>query len=289
MTTLTGHGYEIHRTIFNSDEIDLLKSEADRIANEASSACVRHLRDRSITFRELSFAGKIHALLSTEDLRPVRSILFDKTPTENWPVAGRRDLTSCTNSQAACEGYGPWSVKDGIPHVQPPVELLKTMVTARIHLDPTNSENGALMLIPGSHLHGRLSQSAIVELTADAADICECDRGDVLLMSPLILHSCRLAALQRFNHRPQHIPINRRRIIKIHPIPFRPRQMREIPVKMIETQVRRLIAKTTRQFRRQPGFTGSTTSHYSDQSHILHAVFIYQTAPLPSIFRFRFI
>ena len=135
-------------------------------------------------------------------LQSIRSILFDKTPSENWPVGWHQDLTICTKSEAACEGYGPWSVKDGIPHVQPPVELLKSMVTARIHLDPTDSTNGALMVVPGSHLDGRIPPSSIAGRTPGNAHICECDPGDILLMSPLILHSSRRSTAP-----------NRRRII----------------------------------------------------------------------------
>lgn len=202
MTSLKQHGYSIHRGLFGNDEIELLRREADGVAIEAGSACVRHLRDRSDIFRKLSLKAKIYDLLPGQDLRPVRSILFDKTHSENWPVAWHQDLTICTESEAPCEGYGPWSIKEGIPHVQPPLELLKAMVTVRIHLDPTDSNNGALMVIPGSHLHGRLSLSAIAGLTPDVAHICECDPGDVLLMSPLILHSSRRSIIP-----------NRRRII----------------------------------------------------------------------------
>jgi ectoine hydroxylase-related dioxygenase (phytanoyl-CoA dioxygenase family) len=189
--SLTHHGYQIHRGIFGDEETDFLRREADRIASQAGSACVRHLNDLSATFRELSVSNKISALLGDAKLQPVRSILFDKTPTENWPVAWHQDLTICTKAQADCEGYGPWSVKDGVHHVQPPISLLEQMVTLRIHLDPADSDNGALRVTPGSHRHGRLSSSSIAELTASEAHTCECQPGDVLLMSPLILHSSK--------------------------------------------------------------------------------------------------
>jgi len=210
MNSLAQNGYQIHRGVFGDDEIELLRREADRVASEAGTACVRHLSDRSIVFRDLSLKAKISGLLTGQDLQPVRSILFDKTPSENWPVAWHQDLTICTKSQADCDGYGPWSLKDGIPHVQPPIALLESMVTARIHLDPTDSNNGALMLIPGSHLHGRLSPSDIARLTPDAAHICECQPGDVLLMSPLILHSSRRSIIPNrrrilhFEYAPSH-------------------------------------------------------------------------------------
>ena len=202
MNYLAQNGYEIHRGVFGDDEIEPLRQEADRVASEAATACVRHLRDRSDIFRDLSLREKISNLLPGQDLRPVRSILFDKTPSENWPVAWHQDLTICTKSQVDCDGYGPWSIKDGIPHVQPPIALLETMVTARIHLDPTDSKNGALMVIPGSHLHGRIPPSSIADFTSSPAHICECHPGDVLLMSPLILHASRRSELP-----------NRRRII----------------------------------------------------------------------------
>ena len=189
MNSLIRHGFQMHPGVFAEDEILALRHEADRVAADAGSACVRHLRDHSGMFRELARSSKILSLLSDPDLQPVRSILFDKTPSENWPVAWHQDLTICTKTEIACEGYGPWSIKDGVPHVQPPVDLLKKMVTVRIHLDPTDADNGALRVIPESHLHGRLNPASITDFAAAKPHTCECHPGDVLLMSPLILHS----------------------------------------------------------------------------------------------------
>jgi ectoine hydroxylase-related dioxygenase (phytanoyl-CoA dioxygenase family) len=202
MSTLARQGYEIHRGALRMDEIETLRHEADRVAADAGSACVRHLLVRSSMFRDLARSPIILNLLSNPDLQPVRSILFDKTPSENWPVAWHQDLTICTQAETPCEGYGPWSVKDGVPHVQPPVKLLMQMVTVRIHLDPTDADNGALRVIPDSHLCGRLDPASITELTASKQHTCKCHPGDVLLMSPLILHSS-----------PRSASPNRRRII----------------------------------------------------------------------------
>ncbi len=184
-------GYEIHRSIFSLPEIQNLRKEADRIAQLAESACVRHLGKRSNLFNRLSLSPKLISLFPYPDFTPVRSILFDKTPEENWPVAWHQDLTICVIEKTDCENYGPWSVKDGIPHVQPPVALLNRMVTARIHLDPTGADNGALSIVPGSHLLGKLASEKIPELATESSILCECQPGDVLLMSPLILHSSK--------------------------------------------------------------------------------------------------
>lgn len=190
MNSLIRQGFEIRPAVFTEDEILALRQEADRVAAEAGSACVRRLRDRSGMFAELSESPKLMALLPS-GLPPVRSILFDKTEAANWPVAWHQDLTISVAEEVPCENYGPWSVKDGIPHVQPPVSLLNSMVTARIHLDPTGADNGALIVAPRSHHLGKLDAESIASLASEPAFICECQPGDVLIMSPLLLHSSK--------------------------------------------------------------------------------------------------
>ncbi|WP_395742280.1 phytanoyl-CoA dioxygenase family protein [Prosthecobacter sp.] len=121
---------------------------------------------------------------------PVRGIYFDKRPEMNWLVAWHQDLTLALREQAEVPGFGPWSVKDGVPHVQPPVRLLEQMLTARLHLDDTDAENGALKVIPGTHRSGRLSAEAIRGWRETRDEIlCEARAGDVLLMRPLLLHA----------------------------------------------------------------------------------------------------
>jgi len=167
-----------------------LRAEADLVASYAESACVRHLRSRSRIFNALGVSEFIYTLIPN-DLRPVRSILFDKTADENWPVAWHQDLTITVLEERQIPGYGPWSYKDGSPHVQPPISLLQNMVTIRFHLDDTPATNGALRVIPGSHRCGRIPPSALAELEKADEVICECMAGDALFMSPLLLHSSR--------------------------------------------------------------------------------------------------
>ena len=79
---------------------------------------------------------------------PVRAIYFDKSPDANWGVAWHQDLTLALRARVEVAGFGPWSTKDGIPHVQPPVELLQQMLTIRLHLDDAGTSNGALRVLP---------------------------------------------------------------------------------------------------------------------------------------------
>lgn len=181
-------GYEIVSGLFPAEEIEILRIEADRVASQAQSVCVRHLSARSDVFRKLALSEKLLNLIP-EEFFPVRSILFDKTPAQNWPVLWHQDLTIAVSEEADAEGYGPWSVKECVVHVQPPVALLERMITLRIHLDETSAENGALKVIPGSHRRGLIPPDSISDLVPGSEVVCECSAGDVLLMSPLILHS----------------------------------------------------------------------------------------------------
>ncbi len=181
-------GYEIHRKVICHDRLEILRQEADRVADQAGKACVRHLRSHSTLFDSLSTSEELLSLLP-KGMHPVRSILFDKTESENWPVPWHQDLTIAVVAEKQIEGYRPWSHKDSSPHVQPPVSLLESMITIRLHLDETTATNGALRVIPQSHNKGKLSTLALRDYNKEEAITCTCSPGDALLMSPLILHS----------------------------------------------------------------------------------------------------
>lgn len=152
----------------------------------------------------------VHALANSERLlqivrpclpaepRPVRAIYFDKSPGENWLVTWHQDLTIAVDDRVEVTGFGPWSVKDGVPHVQPPAELLEQMVTLRLHLDDADAANGALRVLSGSHRHGRLAAGQIQNLREAGGEVlCAARAGDALLMRPLILHASGKSTSER--------------------------------------------------------------------------------------------
>ena len=120
----------------------------------------------------------------------VRALFFDKNAEANWKVAWHQDLTICVRERMDAAGFGPWSMKEGVPHVQPPVEILERMVTLRLHLDDCDQSNGALRVLPGSHLGGKLSAAAIENWRRGTPErVCATARGEVLAMRPLLLHA----------------------------------------------------------------------------------------------------
>jgi len=96
------------------------------------------------------------------------------------------------------DGYGAWSVKDSIPHVRPPREVLEQMLTVRLHLDCCDSGNGPLRVIPGSHQGGIFSPDAIQRKQNETAEkVCCVERGGCVVISPLLLHASAKAIRPR--------------------------------------------------------------------------------------------
>lgn len=151
-----------------------LLEECPEIRKFASSPSVRHL---------------VEPVLGTECF-PVRGILFDKVPEANWKVPWHQDVTIAVQNRIDAGGFGPWSTKADVLHVQSPAAVLNKMLSLRLHLDPCREENGALRLIPGSHRQGRIAEELIPAIReASPEHVCVVGAGDVLLMRPLLLHA----------------------------------------------------------------------------------------------------
>jgi len=124
----------------------------------------------------------------------VRTTLFDKTDVANWKVPWHQDVTIAVRERRDTDGYGPWSQKEGVVHVQPPTPVLEGMVTVRIHLDACPLTNGPLRVMPGTHHLGRIHQNNAPEhVDEDAAVTCIAEAGEALVMRPLLLHASSAA------------------------------------------------------------------------------------------------
>ena len=120
----------------------------------------------------------------------VRGIYFDKTPEANWKVPYHQDLSIAVKQKREVAGFGPWSEKAGVVHVQPPTEILQAMLTTRLHLDACDAGNGVLRVLPRTHRLGKLSAPQIARQRQTGAEIaCAVPRGGALLMRPLLLHA----------------------------------------------------------------------------------------------------
>lgn len=154
---------------------------------------VRNLLDVAPEIRALAQSPEICTLIGTilgDKPMPVRGILFDKIPNANWKVPWHQDVTITVQEKVEAEGFGPWSIKADVLHVQPPAYVLENMISLRIHLDRCGEENGALRVLPGSHLYGRISGDRIAMIRSEVVEhVCAVGVGGALLMRPLLLHA----------------------------------------------------------------------------------------------------
>jgi ectoine hydroxylase-related dioxygenase (phytanoyl-CoA dioxygenase family) len=176
-------------------------SKADALVSVGGRGGARALFERLPKIRTLAMQASVRGPAATvlgPDCFPVRSLLFDKTPTANWKVVWHQDLTIAVRARRDVEGYGPWSSKAGIPHVQPPVTVLERMVAVRVHLDDCGSDNGPLRVLPGSHRAGRIRAPDIEAWRQGVAEVsCVVPRGGLLVMRPLLLHASSPATSPR--------------------------------------------------------------------------------------------
>ena len=142
--------------------------------------------------------GAVAVALTSPAARPVRAVLFDKTPEANWSVAWHQDRTLPVRERIEVEGFGPWSTKDGLLHVAPPFEVLARMVTLRVHLDPVDADNAPLRIALGSHRLGRVpAQEAEREAARLPQSLCLADAGEVWAYRTPILHASDPSAADR--------------------------------------------------------------------------------------------
>ena len=142
--------------------------------------------------------GAIATSVLGENARPVRAILFNKSPETNWSLGWHQDRTICVTKKREAPGFGPWTVKRGMIHVAPPFDLLTRMVTVRAHLDDVPATNAPLLIAPGSQKRGRVLVDEIdqvVELCGTHSCIAEV--GDIWLYSTPILHASEAASVPK--------------------------------------------------------------------------------------------
>jgi ectoine hydroxylase-related dioxygenase (phytanoyl-CoA dioxygenase family) len=184
-------GWAVTPPILDGGTVQTLRAEVAPLAVDGRGGA-RNLLDNT-RVRALAASTAVREFASAvlgDRCFAVRALLFDKTSAANWKVVWHQDLTIPTRARADVPGYGPWTHKAGVPHVQPPTDVLEQMLAIRLHLDPCGAENGPVRVLEGSHRLGRLSAAAIDELRRRQDEIdCLVDEGGILAFRPLILHA----------------------------------------------------------------------------------------------------
>lgn len=191
-------GFTVLNNIFSDAEIETILRSIK--SADSSKATFRKSNDLFAIRQFLKEIPDLQTLIFNDKLRStiknllgdnffvVKSIYFDKPEKSNWFVSYHQDLTISVDKKADIANYGPWTVKQNQFAVQPPLDILKSIFTIRIHLDNTDENNGALKVVPKSHLKGTYRLETI-DWTKESEAICSVPKGGVMLMRPLLLHS----------------------------------------------------------------------------------------------------
>lgn len=125
----------------------------------------------------------------------VQCTYFEKSRDRNWLVAPHQDLSIPVAARIDSAAVTGWSEKDGLLFVQPPVFVLESLVALRLHIDDCHADDGALKVVPGSHMHGRLTESDRTALRAQHGEVlCPVEAGGGMAMRPLLVHASSKAS-----------------------------------------------------------------------------------------------
>jgi len=192
------NGFAIIPDVFSKDEVKQVVNTIEKA--ESSNATFRRNIDL-FAIRQflkevpqaipLIFSNRLCAVIKElfgNGYFVVKSIYFDKPGFSNWFVAYHQDLTISVDQKTDQKGFGPWSVKQNQYAVQPPLNILEENFTVRIHLDNADENNGALRVIPGSHLKG-IYRSETIDWSMEREVCCKVPAGGIMIMRPLLMHA----------------------------------------------------------------------------------------------------
>lgn len=219
---LKHQGFSITKQIFSDEELNLLISEID---DTSKKHAIRQLINQKPKIKELLFSNRsfieLFNSICDKTYFLTKAIYFNKPSKSNWFVSYHQDLSISVTEKLETKNYISWTNKNGQLGVIPPIEILESTVTFRIHLDKTDNTNGALKVVSKSHKNGiiRIDENFNKSDFGDDS-LCNVEKGAVMLMKPLLLHSSQ-----------KSISENDRRVIHLEFC------NQEIPMKWLEKRI----------------------------------------------------
>ncbi|GAA0562101.1 phytanoyl-CoA dioxygenase family protein [Chitinophaga japonensis] len=195
---LSDNGFSIVESIYSTNEVQNILTAINRADTTKETfrksndvfAIRQFLKEVPGTF-DLIFTDKLRSVIRQimgDRFFVVKSIYFDKPETSNWYVSYHQDLTISVDKKVELENFGPWTTKQNQFAVQPPIDILENITTIRIHLDDTDENNGALRVVPKSHVK-KIYRPETINWAEETETTCCVGQGGIMLMKPLILHS----------------------------------------------------------------------------------------------------
>jgi ectoine hydroxylase-related dioxygenase (phytanoyl-CoA dioxygenase family) len=192
------NGFTTINNLYSNEEVEKILAAINQVDNSKET-----FRKSSDLFAIRQFFKELPQtvnLIFTENLKNliqqlfesnyfvVKSIYFDKPESSNWYVSYHQDLTISVDKKVELENFGTWTKKHNQFAVQPPICILENIFTIRIHLDDTDKDNGALRVIPKSHLK-KIYRPENINWEIEQEITFHVRKGGIMIMKPLLLHS----------------------------------------------------------------------------------------------------
>jgi hypothetical protein len=187
-------GYRHVPQIFDPDEIAALSSILSAVPS--SSAGRRWAGDGLAQLLGMpamqAVRGKLKGLLP--EMAILRAVAFRKDANANWFVPAHQDRSIPIPSAELPPGFSRATRKGDGWQAEAPAAVLGAMRNVRIFIDAATADDGPLEVIPGTHRLGRIPQSAIPTLADKTRwHALTGNAGDIVVLSPLLLHRSRRA------------------------------------------------------------------------------------------------
>ncbi|HKV77674.1 MAG TPA: phytanoyl-CoA dioxygenase family protein [Candidatus Sulfotelmatobacter sp.] len=185
-------GFALLHDVFSPEFVERTLEEIERLSPHRSRAGARHVLGLSpianmARCRQLLDVARV--VLGVEAI-PFRATLFEKTLAANWLVVWHQDTAVPLRERQELQGWGPWSMKEGITYAHAPSTVLSRVLALRIHFDDSTPANGPLRVLPRTHENGVLSDDQIHDLSERITPVeCVVSKGGVVAMRPLVVHA----------------------------------------------------------------------------------------------------
>jgi ectoine hydroxylase-related dioxygenase (phytanoyl-CoA dioxygenase family) len=168
--TVEQQGFVVTPPLLTPPEIETLINALNQTSVSRSRPGVRH----ALGLTQVTTLARDPRLLSIAQeilgngAFPYHATLFDKSPASNWLVVWHQDTALPLRERRELQGWGPWSVKEGVVYAHAPANALRQVLALRVHLDDSTDRNGPLRVLPRSRTRGVMTDEEIERLVPGA-------------------------------------------------------------------------------------------------------------------------
>ncbi|MEM9949577.1 MAG: phytanoyl-CoA dioxygenase family protein [Cyanobacteria bacterium P01_D01_bin.36] len=188
-TDFERRGFVLLENVLSSDWLCLLQESVEELSlKKAGTRSLLNTEWCTDLAHHLKTNPQINALLPN-NAKAIQSTYFKKSSEHNWLVSTHRDQFIPVKQQVNHPSWTAWTEKEGVTFVRPPIDVLKSLVIVRLHLEDNTVNNGPLRVVPASH---QIERTDLVndDLASGLERVsCLVPQGGALVMKPLLLHS----------------------------------------------------------------------------------------------------